>query len=447
MRGLGLLLLAAVVPCATELRVAGGMTPGAFAPPMNIAPSSSRRCSTSRCRILPCPRRTRQASMDSMTGFAEEWEAPDGVDWPAIWSKVVALAETDAGKEEVAAARPLGSVEEVEQCMDLVEEAMSLLDKKPATGLGRRGSALPLEGILDVRKELEYLGKGGELEYLGKGGVPDEAALVRVAASVQGLPVLEKHLGRDQRGVGDPGEAHQGLATLQKRLGRDELRRTCPNIAAAWDARAPPLHPSLVASLASCVDLTGNGGGGSLSARAFPPLAAARQALYEALDAREQLQGGSQTDRGGAGKGGALGSAQIQERIEIAEGEFARAAADACRVLAGKGEFARAAAEACKVLAGKVAAHTGGARLALEASAYIDAAHARALFARQINATRPLVRQEGAIEVMEARHPLLTLQGGRGVPAVGNCLSLSVSRPALLVTGPNGGGKSILLKT
>ena len=37
----------------------------------------------------------------------------------------------------------------------------------------------PPAGILDVR---------AELEYLGKGGVPDEAALVRVAASVQVSP-------------------------------------------------------------------------------------------------------------------------------------------------------------------------------------------------------------------------------------------------------------------
>lgn len=66
----------------------------------------------------------------------------------------------------------------------------------------------------------------------------------------------------------------QAVARLEAHLARPEMRRACPRLAAAWDARAPPLPRPLLADLASSVDAAA----GTLAPRAFPALAAARKA-------------------------------------------------------------------------------------------------------------------------------------------------------------------------
>ena len=44
----------------------------------------------------------------------------------------------------------------------------------------------------------------------------------------------------------------------------------------------------------------------------------------------------------------------------------------------------------------------------------------------------------------DARHPVLTL---RGVSPVGNSLELNNSVEAMVISGPNAGGKTVVLKT
>ncbi len=82
--------------------------------------------------------------------------------------------------------------------------------------------------------------------------------------------------------------------------------------------------------------------------------------------------------------------------------------------------------------------------LALDAATAVDLAVARAALALDLGASRPRVGQDGVFAVVGARHPLLVL---RGVPVVGNDLRLSDTQPALVVSGPNTGGKTIALKT
>ena len=73
--------------------------------------------------------------------------------------------------------------------------------------------------------------------------------------------------------------------------------------------------------------------------------------------------------------------------------------------------------------------------------ARLDGLYARAGYAQAVQATRPELRQDGRIELREARHPLL---GDRAVP-VG--ISFGGERPVAVITGPNTGGKTVLLKT
>lgn len=51
---------------------------------------------------------------------------------------------------------------------------------------------------------------------------------------------------------------------------------------------------------------------------------------------------------------------------------------------------------------------------------------------------------EGSIRCVDARHPVLLL---RGTEPIGNRIELNQSATALVISGPNAGGKTIVLKT
>jgi DNA mismatch repair protein MutS2 len=54
------------------------------------------------------------------------------------------------------------------------------------------------------------------------------------------------------------------------------------------------------------------------------------------------------------------------------------------------------------------------------------------------------VGNEGSIRCVDARHPVLLL---RGTEPIGNKIELNQSATALVISGPNAGGKTIVLKT
>ncbi len=78
----------------------------------------------------------------------------------------------------------------------------------------------------------------------------------------------------------------------------------------------------------------------------------------------------------------------------------------------------------------------------------MDFIRAKALFARDINATLPVVRNSPVILWREARHPLLYLSHrSKGKSIVPLDISLDNENRILIITGPNAGGKSVCLKT
>jgi DNA mismatch repair protein MutS2 len=80
----------------------------------------------------------------------------------------------------------------------------------------------------------------------------------------------------------------------------------------------------------------------------------------------------------------------------------------------------------------------------LAAATEIDVACARASLGRKLDGAIPTVQADGVLVAPGARHPLLVLQGAAVIP---NDLTLSPRAPALVLTGPNAGGKTIALKT
>ena len=80
----------------------------------------------------------------------------------------------------------------------------------------------------------------------------------------------------------------------------------------------------------------------------------------------------------------------------------------------------------------------------VSALARLDLAMAKALFADAIDAERPVLNADGALDLVKARHPLLVAQG---TAVVAIDVRLGTDFRALVVTGPNTGGKTVTLKT
>ncbi len=80
----------------------------------------------------------------------------------------------------------------------------------------------------------------------------------------------------------------------------------------------------------------------------------------------------------------------------------------------------------------------------VEAAAELDSLQARARLSQRLKATRPELDEAQRLEFKTARHPLLILSG-REVVAVD--LAFPEDKLALIISGPNAGGKTVALKT
>lgn len=77
----------------------------------------------------------------------------------------------------------------------------------------------------------------------------------------------------------------------------------------------------------------------------------------------------------------------------------------------------------------------------------LDCLHACADFSRLTGGNAPTIVDEPTLTLLDARHPLLVLQFGSPDKVVPASVSLGKNRQAILVTGPNTGGKTIMIKT
>jgi DNA mismatch repair protein MutS2 len=86
--------------------------------------------------------------------------------------------------------------------------------------------------------------------------------------------------------------------------------------------------------------------------------------------------------------------------------------------------------------------------LAARAVAELDFVNAKAALATHLRCVEPEIDEEGALELVEARHPLLEENlREQGLEVVPVSLRLDAERPVMVISGANAGGKTVVLKT
>ena len=89
-----------------------------------------------------------------------------------------------------------------------------------------------------------------------------------------------------------------------------------------------------------------------------------------------------------------------------------------------------------------------GMKEALRVLTLVDFLKAKALFAIDLNANLPEIKENFELEIHSAVHPLLYLQNKQsGKKTIPLDLSLNLKNRILVISGPNAGGKTIALKT
>jgi DNA mismatch repair protein MutS2 len=338
------------------------------------------------------------------------------LDWPIVLEALSTYARTRQGRRACLTLAACPDRRAIAHVHDAVAEVVAV---------ERVGAPVPVGGVLDV---------AGLGPRAAKGEVLDAPTLKQVAVSLVALRDLSRWLA-------DHAESVPVLAALGHGI---DLR---PDLV---DLFAPAFDPD-----------------GSLSAAAFPELGPLRSSIrdlhasirstLEALVHGDALDDVLQdrfvtmrSDRyvvpikahakrwdlgivhGTSGSGRTVfveprEVVELNNRLRLAE---AALAAEERRILAW--------------LSRELGGSAPEVERALDAALTIDLITARAGLALRLRAVRPAVGGDGTLSLLAARHPVLVL---RGVDVVPSDVSLDADHPALVITGPNAGGKTVALKT
>ncbi len=332
--------------------------------------------------------------------------------WPEVIEALAGRCRLPAGQRRARAMGFLETVEAVREALARVGEARALAEQR---------LALPLGGLGEVEPHLERASKEGVLEPLA---LRECASLSRAAARTRGALASRSEAPR--------------LSALAAELSAD-------------DGLARRIEDSIDPS-------------GAVSDRASPALAGYRErvrGLHRALKAQVETLLGDEglarhlrdryytirderyvlpvlaTDRAkvpgivhGASQSGQTLFVEPEPMVELGN-ELSIAAAMAAE------EEERVLRE----LSGAVAAAAPALRRDLEVLSVLDLLEAQARLASELDANPPEVCAPGdGFALRDLRHPLLVLQGKK---VVASDVVLEPPRRALVVSGPNGGGKTV----
>ncbi|MFO7180728.1 MAG: Smr/MutS family protein [Pseudomonadota bacterium] len=343
---------------------------------------------------------------------ALEDEARQALEWPALLAALAGNTRSEPGRARLLALEPAATPEEARSRATRVRQVLEL---------GERGVELPVIAFEDVGPALERIrlgaiASGSELRNL----VP----VLECAARLRDL--VEEH-----------GALHPELAAVldtERVLGRVLARLTeaVDVDGSVHDAASPELARARARSREVQADLKRRLGElvrryADVLQGSYSTEREGRFVLPVRADAHYRVEG---IVLGSSGSGNTLfveprEITEIVNRLRLREAEVER-------------EVTRVLAE----LTALVHEHLDAVRAAFESAVTADVLAALARFAVATRAHPLEVGDEARIEVYGARHPLLALAGGTVVP---NDIVLRGGQ-ALVVSGPNAGGKTVTLK-
>ncbi len=332
------------------------------------------------------------------------------LEFPTIRARLAELTSFDPSRRLAEGLVPSSDPIVVARSLDETDQARALRTERPEVGIG---------GAVDIGPAVERAARGGRLEpaqFLGIAETLDAAArlatqlaedrrpLLRdLARRLHGLPGLRATLARSF----DP--AGELLDTASPRLGA--LRAA---VRVAYERLRRRLD-SLVAS--------------ELGSALQEPIVTLRNGRYVVpirAEARSRV-------RGIVHDASASGQTLFVEPLVIVELGNAWREAQAAETE----EVERILDE----LSALVGAHAPLLRETLEALATLDFWLAKARLAEALEAVRPEASGDGSLDLRGARHP------GLGPTAVPIDVRLGGEFSALVITGPNTGGKTVALRT
>jgi DNA mismatch repair protein MutS2 len=337
--------------------------------------------------------------------------------WDQIVAAVAARTATARGRERALALPFLGSKDEIVASLDRIAEIRELL---------RKELALPLAGAEDVRGPLARAGKGAILE------APEMIAcarLIRAAARVRGF--LAAHRGEAPI-LAAAGEALPDASSIASRIetafepsGR--LKDSASGTLSSLRDRARGLHRQIKERLEGMLHdekFTMNLRDNYYSIRNdryVVPVNSSFRAEVPGIVHNASNSG--QTIFVEPDQLVGLGN-----ELSIAE---SLAAEEERRVLAE--------------LSGDLGDRGNELLGAVEILGELDLVEAEGRLAEALDATPPVLAEGRApFSLKSARHPILALQGKK---VVANHISLAADQKALVVSGPNAGGKTVTITT
>lgn len=333
------------------------------------------------------------------------------LEFPKIRDGLAGKAVTAAGRERAETLLPAVDAHAVRSGLDETGEAIALM----------AGAEVPLRGTSDIRDALQRAAIGSTLDPQDLLGIQDTLHTMRQckgfvqarAEQAPGLADLARSMGTFeglenaiQRTVADDGSIPDSASSDLGRI-RRERRIT---------------HTRMREKLEDLVR-------GQYARMLQDPIITSRGDRY-VVPVRQEFKGafpGLLHDQSSSGAtafmeplavvplGNRLRELEIEEREEIA------------RLL--------------RELSERIGEASPEIRRSYEALGQVDFAVAKALLAEAMRATKPALREDGALKFLQARHPLLT---GGVVPID---VRLGDEFTTLVITGPNTGGKTVTLKT
>jgi DNA mismatch repair protein MutS2 len=336
------------------------------------------------------------------------------LEYDRVLEKVAAHTSFSLSREIVLALQPSTELEDVKYLQGQVAEAMQVLDSRADVSLG---------GARDIRQEVTRAALGGIL---------DPSQLLEVLGTIECSERIRSALVRMSA------EEHPWLVELRQRIGTFReiaalIIQTVNQQGEILDSASPALakiRTDLRAAYQRLMERLQS----ILTSQTYrtaiqEPIITMRNGRY-VIPVRSDMRGvvrGAVHDHSSSGATLYVEPFQTSElnnrwrELQLQEQEEIE------RIL--------------RFIAERIAAQAPSLLSTVNALAELDVALAKARFGGAVHGTLPAVASDGRLELVQARHPLLT---GQVVPI---SVRLGGDFRHLLVTGPNTGGKTVALKT